>query len=76
MDEHIGSDVGLGVIQHGFVRSVLVKDLQDLGYAPVVRVGVQLPVGKRSGAAETEKSIALALKGTAAAELLDIRLTL
>ena len=76
MKQNIRAHMGLGIIQNFFLRAKADKLLQNPSSTFVFRAGVQLAVGKGSGAALTELNIALRVQYAVAPEALHLFLPL
>jgi len=74
--QHIGAYVGLGVREDALRRAAAHQRLHNEPVAHVTGAGVQLPVGKRTGAALAELDVALGVQCAAAPEALHVRLPL
>ena len=75
VNENVGADVGLRVIQNVFRRAVGGKLGEHPAHALVVGAGIQLPVGKGTGSPLAELHIALRVQLTNRAEPVHRRLT-
>ena len=66
--EHVGAEVGLGVVGDGGLGAVLYEGIEDEGDARVVGAGAELAVGEGAGAALAELDVGLGVKAPAGAE--------
>ena len=66
--EHVGAEVGLGVVGDGGLGTVVDEPGEDPGYAAVVRAGAEFAVGEGPGAALAELHVGLGVEQPAGAE--------
>ena len=70
VDEHVGADMGFGVIGDALRRTVGGKFAQDPEHAFIVRAGVELAVREGPGPALTELDVGLGVERSALSERL------